>query len=394
MEDCSVAVCVRPKPFLSGSILNDADRTAIRQRIGSVTSASVPRWGWMDATAMLTHLRQSALMALGELPVACKSERVFQVFPINHLILHVVPFPKSAPTALELLVSKAEPLDAPRLRLVSLVERIGAGPHEGNGLGPAVVPGVGRGDVQAHGPSSSVVWGTEYDAVEPVHAPDKVATTLIGPGRFWTAALQVMRGRYADLPSMKRQILTLFLLLWAPIASHGESCGNFPAPGFDAPENRHFVGEYRNPNYGFAVTIPKGFTGHDAPDPAPHHGFGVVLSWEPRVYIDFDGSYNANDLSLRATEERNLGYLRQDSASVQSVSSRAFKLGPLPARRQVVYHTCAGHQGVSVDDQVIALSRDKSITYTAWLMTTTSRYEKDLKLFEKFLRTWKLSSIE
>ena len=79
-----------------GSILNDADRTEIRDRIGSVTSASVPRWGRLDAQAMLNHLRLSALMALGELPVACKSKRAFQVFPIKHLILHVAPFPKGA----------------------------------------------------------------------------------------------------------------------------------------------------------------------------------------------------------------------------------------------------------------------------------------------------------
>ena len=82
-----------------GSILNDDDRTAICQRIGSVTSASLPLWGQMDAKAMLTHLRLSALMALGELPVVNKSKRAFQVFPIKHLILHVVPFPKGAPTA-------------------------------------------------------------------------------------------------------------------------------------------------------------------------------------------------------------------------------------------------------------------------------------------------------
>ena len=81
------------------------------QRIGSVTSASVPRWGRMDAKAMLTHLKQSALMALGELPVANKSKRAFQVFPIKHLILHVVPFPKGAPTAPELLVPDAASVD-------------------------------------------------------------------------------------------------------------------------------------------------------------------------------------------------------------------------------------------------------------------------------------------
>jgi hypothetical protein len=116
-----------------GSILNDADRTEIRQRIGSVSSASVPRWGQMDAKAMLAHLRHSALMALGELPVACKSKRVFQVFPIKNLILYVVPFPKGAPTAPELLVSDAAPLEAIRDELASLLERIGAGPREGNG---------------------------------------------------------------------------------------------------------------------------------------------------------------------------------------------------------------------------------------------------------------------
>ena len=117
-----------------GSILNDVDRTAICQRIGSVTSASVPRWGKMDARAMLTHLRDSALMALGDLPVACKGKRAFQVFPIKHLILHVVPFPKGAPTAPELLVpDEAASVDAIRSQLVSLVERIGAGPRQGDG---------------------------------------------------------------------------------------------------------------------------------------------------------------------------------------------------------------------------------------------------------------------
>ena len=116
-----------------GSILNDVDRTAISQRIGSITSASVPRWGRMDARAMLTHLKQSALMALGELPVASKGKRLFQVFPIKHLILYVVPFPKGAPTAPELLVPDEAPVDAIRSELVLLLDRIGAGPREGAG---------------------------------------------------------------------------------------------------------------------------------------------------------------------------------------------------------------------------------------------------------------------
>jgi hypothetical protein len=87
----------------------------------------------MDAKAMLTHLRLSALMALGDLAVASKSNRAFHVFPIKHLILHVVPFPKGAPTAPELLAPDAAPVDAIRSELVSLVERNGAGPRDGDG---------------------------------------------------------------------------------------------------------------------------------------------------------------------------------------------------------------------------------------------------------------------
>ena len=117
-----------------GSILNDVDRTAIRQRIINLTSESSPRWGKMDVAAMLAHLKQSALMALGELPVVNKGKRAFQVFPFKHLILYVVPFPKGAPTAPELLVSDAtESFEAVRSELVSLIERIGTGPREGYG---------------------------------------------------------------------------------------------------------------------------------------------------------------------------------------------------------------------------------------------------------------------
>ena len=197
-----------------------------------------------------------------------------------------------------------------------------------------------------------------------------------------------------DITSMIDRTFFLVLSLCIPVGVHAQSCGNFPAPGFDGPEMRHFAGQYRNRNYGFAVTIPEGITGHDAQDPAPHHGFGVVLSWEPRAYIDFDGSYNALELSLRETVAKDLEWLRQDSKRVHSVATKVSKLGPLRARRQIVYHNCNGHTDTFVDDYMVALSHDGKITYTARLMTTASRYRQDRRLFEEFLRTWKLSNVE
>jgi hypothetical protein len=131
-----------------GSVLKDGDRRAICQRIATITGASVPRWGHLDARSMLAHLRRGALMALGELHVACTSKRVFQVFPVKHLILHVVPFPNGAPTAPELLGPAPGSLEAIRSDLVSLVERFGAGTRQG--------------DAAAHplfGPLSFHEWG-------------------------------------------------------------------------------------------------------------------------------------------------------------------------------------------------------------------------------------------
>ena len=90
---------------------------------------------------MLAHLVQSSRMALGELPVASKNKRLFQVTPIRQLILYVVPFPKSAPTARELLVSHPEPLESSRAELLALLERLGTPSRDGQGpthplLGP------------------------------------------------------------------------------------------------------------------------------------------------------------------------------------------------------------------------------------------------------------------
>ena len=77
-----------------GSILNESDRAAICSRVRSLSASSTARWGRMSVTGMLQHVRLSARMAVGELMVASANKRAFQVFPLKHLILYVLPFPK------------------------------------------------------------------------------------------------------------------------------------------------------------------------------------------------------------------------------------------------------------------------------------------------------------
>jgi hypothetical protein len=116
-----------------GSILNESDRAAICNRMRSLSASSTARWGRMNVTEMLQHLRHSARMTVGELEVASSNKRVFQVFPLKHLILYVLPFPKGAPTAPELLPGTAASFEEEHAAVLTLLEQIGSGPREGAG---------------------------------------------------------------------------------------------------------------------------------------------------------------------------------------------------------------------------------------------------------------------
>ena len=116
-----------------GSILKEADRAEISRRMRSLSVASDRRWGTLDVTGMLQHLRLSANMTLGELSLPSANKRAFQLFPLKHLILYVFPFPKGAPTAPGLKPGAATSFEEERAALLVLLERIGTGPSEGSG---------------------------------------------------------------------------------------------------------------------------------------------------------------------------------------------------------------------------------------------------------------------
>src|SRR5262245_56673214 len=115
------------------SILNKADRAEINSRLGSLAVSSTGRWGRLDVAGMLQHLNLSTRMALGEMQVPSANKRAFQMFPLKHLILYVLPLPKGAPTAPELKPEVTTSLEEERAVLMDLLERIGTGPREGAG---------------------------------------------------------------------------------------------------------------------------------------------------------------------------------------------------------------------------------------------------------------------
>jgi len=115
------------------SILNESDRAEIVKRVQALSISSTGRCGSLDVASMLQHLHLSARMGLGDLPLPSANKRAFQMFPLKHLILYVLPFPKSAPTAPGLKPGAAVVLEDERAAVLELLERIGTGPRDGPG---------------------------------------------------------------------------------------------------------------------------------------------------------------------------------------------------------------------------------------------------------------------
>ena len=105
------------------------DRTTredLCRRITRLTPDTKPRWGKFTAAQMVAHLNDAMRMATGELLVQPKKLPI-RYFPLKQLLLYVVPFPKGAPTAPELLARcDAADLKTEQTEFVSLAERVAA----------------------------------------------------------------------------------------------------------------------------------------------------------------------------------------------------------------------------------------------------------------------------
>jgi hypothetical protein len=108
------------------TLADPATRTKLVTRIEQLTPERVPRWGCMNASQMLAHCADAMRMAYGE--VVCQPKRVpiVQLGIVKWLVIHVLPFPKSAPTAPELLSRVPASWDQEREQLIALVHRFGS----------------------------------------------------------------------------------------------------------------------------------------------------------------------------------------------------------------------------------------------------------------------------
>lgn len=105
------------------SLADAATRTAIIDRVNALQPDAVPAWGKMNAPQMLAHCADALRMAYGDLACTPKDMPLARIGVVKWLILNVIPFPKGAPTAKELIARPPAEWGAERVEFFALIQR-------------------------------------------------------------------------------------------------------------------------------------------------------------------------------------------------------------------------------------------------------------------------------
>ena len=97
-------------------------REEVVERIHKLTPDRAPLWGKLTAPRMLAHVSDQIRMALGDVP-ARKGSGPLSVWPVNYLMIHVVPWPHGAKGPIETFTTKPATWDADLDHLVTLIGR-------------------------------------------------------------------------------------------------------------------------------------------------------------------------------------------------------------------------------------------------------------------------------
>lgn len=105
------------------TIWDAGTRSALEQRLGQLRPDSRPSWGRMNVIGMLAHCAGAMEMALGERAVRPKPGP-FRNALARYLVIYLMPWPKGAPTAPELLFAEPGEFEANRRNLLAALDRM------------------------------------------------------------------------------------------------------------------------------------------------------------------------------------------------------------------------------------------------------------------------------
>jgi hypothetical protein len=108
-------------------VLNEASLASLLQRINKLEDGSIPKWGQMTVSEMLTHCSTAIQMGLGDVGTKAQFGKAKAALA-RLLFIDLFPFPKGSPTAPELhprmKLRKPETFARERDQLISQLKRI------------------------------------------------------------------------------------------------------------------------------------------------------------------------------------------------------------------------------------------------------------------------------
>ena len=110
------------------TLFDSRDRQDLLQRLDALTPLHTPKWGGMTAPQMIRHVSTALRLSLEE-KAPRPARGLFAHAPLNWLLIHVIPWPKGAKTAPELLAEKPGEWDADVRTLRALITDFGRQEH-------------------------------------------------------------------------------------------------------------------------------------------------------------------------------------------------------------------------------------------------------------------------
>jgi hypothetical protein len=122
------------------TIFDPAARAALLSRVDHLVATTPPRWGRFTAPRMVSHLIASVRIALGDESAAVRTG-IMSTGLVRYLLIYVMPWPKGAPTAPEMLARAPESWLSDVAALKALLARAAANGPSGTW---AMHPAFGR----------------------------------------------------------------------------------------------------------------------------------------------------------------------------------------------------------------------------------------------------------
>ena len=106
------------------TLFDARDRRSILERLGRLTPGARPLWGRFTPSQMVCHVTTGVGQGLGEVELDPPSGPLTR-WPLNWLVIHILPFPKNAPAAPDMLARAPTSWAADTATLLRMVERYG-----------------------------------------------------------------------------------------------------------------------------------------------------------------------------------------------------------------------------------------------------------------------------